>query len=549
MEEMTLGEKFGVLFSNILKHPLFIVFFFVPIILFFLKKKHGKKVYIIVYFISIISILFIFGDVLFKMFDNLMDGIFMTLYFPNFITLFIVVLLCALMGLISLFSTNMHKINKIINYIGFLIIYSLFALVLVTIQTNKINIYKDNALYSNSDVLALMQILIGAFAIQVISILVINIINKVTLMLDRKENINSIDNQIINLQNSKIKTINMDNDKIGYINVADKAKTSKPLLKPFRFNLEKLKSIKLDVTEPSKILTPIILKNKEVSYLNEITKVDILDKNSEEIVESLFEKEKPKIRINEIDNDKNVYLEVNEPIKPVNIAIENVSYFNEIIKPKKLKITKINSLKKAYINTNKSYRMNNLKDYQAHYLNEVVPKIKPIYLDFENIKVELKTNIINRLFNIIELKDKDVSYLREVIKPKKLHLIDLDSKKIKSIKFSKNISNKVYNIITLDNSKFIYELPKLGESLNTYELDENLKPDLMRPMKEEQLDLIDNLIIVDIQSTLDIVVNYHLMKNVKLKGYKDLITVNNLNVCNFGLLSKIIKKYEIIKKG
>lgn len=557
MEEMSLIDKFGVLFDNILNHPLFIIFFFIPIILFFLRKKHGKKVYVIVYFISIIAILFIFGDVLFKLFDNLMDGIFMTLYFPNFITLFIVVILCALMGLFSLFSTKMHKVNKIINYIGFLVIYSLFALVLVTIQTNKINIYKDNALYSNNDVLALMQLLIGAFAIQVISILIINIINKVTSILDKKESVSSINQQINSLKKNKIKTINIDNDKVGYINVADKKTTSVPLLKPFKFNIDKIESIKFDVVDTPKIITPIKLENKNVSYLNEINPINIYDENSKnnDYVEALFEEEKPKIIINSLDTNKNVYLEVNEPIKPLNLDIENVSYFKEILYPKKFKPSKINSLKIAYLNTNKKYKANSLTDKPVYYLNEVKPKVKQISLEFDKInKIEVNGKFMNKVFNTIKLKDKDFSYFNEVVKPKRFNLISLDSNKMKSIEFSKNVPNKVYNIISLDTEKMVYEksiIPKLGQSINAVNEDNkfdevfNMKPDLMTAEEEKSSDLIDNLIIIDVQSTLDVVVKYKLMKNVKLKSYNDLLSVDNLNICNFNLLMDIIKRCKI----
>ena len=85
MKELSLFDKFKILFDNILDHPLFIVLLFVPIVIFFLQKKHGKKVYVIVYFLVIISLLIVFGDEVFKLFDNVMNGLFMFLYFPNFV--------------------------------------------------------------------------------------------------------------------------------------------------------------------------------------------------------------------------------------------------------------------------------------------------------------------------------------------------------------------------------------------------------------------------------------------------------------------------------
>ena len=115
MEELSLLDKFKVLFDNILQHPLFIVLLLVPAIIFLLQKKHGTKAFVLVYLLVIVFVLYIGGEVIFELFDNLMNGLFMTLYFPNFITLFVVVVLCSIIALFSFFSKKMFRINKIIN--------------------------------------------------------------------------------------------------------------------------------------------------------------------------------------------------------------------------------------------------------------------------------------------------------------------------------------------------------------------------------------------------------------------------------------------------
>ena len=186
MEQLSLLDKFKVLFDNIFQHPLFIVILLVPAIIFLLQKKHGKKAFVFVYLLVIIFVLYIGGEVIFELFDNLMDGLFMTLYFPNFITLFVVVVLCSIIALFSFFSKKMFKVNKIINITGFAIIQMLFVLILTIVKSKNINIYADNALYTNNDVLTLMQLLIGTFTLQVIAIAIINGINKVTDILDKR---------------------------------------------------------------------------------------------------------------------------------------------------------------------------------------------------------------------------------------------------------------------------------------------------------------------------------------------------------------------------
>lgn len=81
----------------------------------------------------------------------------------------------------------MLKVNKIINIVGFAIVQTIFCLILVVVQSNGIDIYKKNALYTNSDVLTLMQLLMGTFVLQIIAVLIFNAIEKVTEMLDNKD--------------------------------------------------------------------------------------------------------------------------------------------------------------------------------------------------------------------------------------------------------------------------------------------------------------------------------------------------------------------------
>ncbi len=89
MEELSLLEKFSVLFDNVFEHPLFIILLLVPAIMFLLQKKHGKKGFVFVYLLVILFVLYIGGEVIFELFDNLMNGLFMTLYFPNFTSGFV----------------------------------------------------------------------------------------------------------------------------------------------------------------------------------------------------------------------------------------------------------------------------------------------------------------------------------------------------------------------------------------------------------------------------------------------------------------------------
>ena len=405
MEELSLGEKFKILFDNIFEHPLFVVILLVPAIMFLLQKKHGKKGFIFVYLLVIICVLFVGGEVIFELFDNLMDGLFMTLYFPNFITLFGATILCSIIALYSFFSKKMYRVNKIINITAFAIVQMLFLLILSLVKAKNINIYADNALYSNSDVLTLMQILIGTFALEIISILIINGINKVTDILDRRSTPlrEEIEEQITTLEKTKrpalIKNIEIDNNKIGYINVADTESTSKPKLKPFKFDVNKLESIRFS-DELEKVIEPRVIK-----------------------------KTVPKVL------------------------------------PKRLKKGKLLSKVKDVVKTPDVKKNTNVESKGNKFINDNVLEVKP---------------------DLLKHEESMITVIKEVPKPKLVH--------------------------------------------------------------NEPLDLVDNLNIVDIQSTLDVVIRYRLMRGVSLEIYDDRAAVDNLQIPNFDLMVRVLEKCRLYKK-
>ena len=210
MEQLSFFEKLGVLFQNILAHPIFICVLLSPVLIIFLNKKIKKKAIVFIYIAILAIVLYVGNITIFSLFDNLMDNIFMTLYFPNFITLFLVELLSAIICLVTFLKKDITKSKKIINIVAFAIIQTLFILILTIIQANNIDIYKENALYASDDVLTLMQLLMGTFALQIITLAVIWAIDKVTAKLDgpKEEGIRPLEGRITHATLEGAKVIN-----------------------------------------------------------------------------------------------------------------------------------------------------------------------------------------------------------------------------------------------------------------------------------------------------------------------------------------------------
>ena len=527
MEQLSLLEKFKVLFDNILEHPLFIILLLVPAIIFLLQKKHGKKAFVFVYLLVIVFVLYIGGEVIFELFDNLMNGLFMTLYFPNFITLFVVVVLCSIIALVSFFSKKMYRINKIINITGFAIIQMLFVLTLTVIRSNNINIYADNALYTNSDVLTLMQLLIGTFALQVISILIINGINKVTDILDKRSTglAEDISEQIINLEKTKSKNnlgiitnIQIDNTKVGYINVADRSKTSKPKLKPFKFDVDKLESITLNVPE----------EDYSADFEKMFVETPVLEKNnldSEEVLSNTNEKNLTDTMVIELDNPKD---DIKDNFKETKIK-------NKLSKAKKGKKKKKGVL---------------------------LPKEKSIPISSSLItesKIDDRPNLLEPMDIIETTFEKSVLDKQEPI----LDVLKKDSKKtgkfisdigLKDFKAEKVVTDEPINKEAKEYSErpdLLKVEPKDNLVSPIKVMSEVEKPKLIRETKAEPVDLVDNLNILDIQSTLDTVIKYKLMKGVSLKVVEDNddVAVDNLQIPDFNMMMNVLRKCKLYKKA
>lgn len=505
LEQLSFMEKLQVLFSNILAHPLFLIILLMPALLLLLRKRHGKKIFIGVYLLVIIFVLFIGNEVIFELFDNMMDGLFMTLYFPNFITLFVVVVLCSIIALVSFFDKKMYRINKIINITGFAIVQFMFVLILTTVRSNNIDIYADNALYSNSDILTLMQLLMGAFALQIVSILIINGINKVTAILDRDPNKKNIF--------SRIKRVKIDDSKIGYINVVDTKNPKKTKLKPFSFDLDKIEEVSV---KSSKGESPNIFESEPAFA------VDVF--NEKPVLEDIFN--------NKLETDDN---KVSEEIKDTS-KVEKV-----LDKPKK---------KPSKKGKKKIEQKNNKSSITGDILTKQLNKIKEVEgLDGLTSSVSQTMDVLSKETKIvkpeirkIEKKKDDLEKTENPVKP-----VVSTEPVIKEIVPPVSNDNLVkpdlmkpmedFNNHEGYNSKFINKANTLAQ-----EMFETAKPEPVRAYS------IDNLDIINMQLTLDTVIKYKFQRGVKLRRYDESPTIDDLNIFDFDKLMRILPKSKVYRK-
>ena len=104
------------------------------------KKKIGKLVSILGWIFIVLFIIIRYSSYLNKLFDNLINNIFMQIFFPNLATYVIIIIITNFIFLYSIIKKT-SNLSKVINVIFFTVIMVFMLYTLEQIITNNINIY------------------------------------------------------------------------------------------------------------------------------------------------------------------------------------------------------------------------------------------------------------------------------------------------------------------------------------------------------------------------------------------------------------------------
>ena len=125
-----------------------IIFLIAMIISLRKHKNMGKTLFIIGWLFIILFIIFRYSDHLTTLFDNLINNVFMQIFFPNLATYVIIIAITNFIFLFTILKGNSKTSNKLINSLFFTVIMLLLILVLDVIIKNEINIYEKLTVYS-----------------------------------------------------------------------------------------------------------------------------------------------------------------------------------------------------------------------------------------------------------------------------------------------------------------------------------------------------------------------------------------------------------------
>ena len=257
MSYLSIAEKFKILFDMILDFKFIFIFLGVLVIATFLYliKKIDNRKYIMIITLSLLLILGIDIVINYKelaeVFDNFMTIFFSNIYFPSVYVYVGTLLIVAIAFITSMFNKMLNKIYKIINGITFVMNNILLAIILNIIAKNKIDVFTPNSLYTNINLVAVLEISIGLFVLWLLSLIVVYTTSVICDRIGNKRR-----EFVIYDTNSDVEGIDITKDTSSYNNVLTPVK------------------VVSEVKEPSIVTYEIESNNVEPEVIEEVSNVD-----------------------------------------------------------------------------------------------------------------------------------------------------------------------------------------------------------------------------------------------------------------------------------
>ena len=183
MSKMTFMDKLSVLLNVSLSSKLFIALFILLIIIGFVLIKNNnndvqknKKIYLMITIFISALVIFTFNTSLAKMFDYMMNNLFIIVYFPSIAIYLAAIIATNVILFVSIFSNKTSKVIKNINIIVYTIINYLLVLLLFTVNKSGLDLFSQSSIYQNESATALIELTSILFIIWVVFLVLYKLI-------------------------------------------------------------------------------------------------------------------------------------------------------------------------------------------------------------------------------------------------------------------------------------------------------------------------------------------------------------------------------------
>lgn len=171
MKDFTLFEKIKIVIDMITKKPTLLLSVIVGIALIvcsilYIKKnvKINKWVLISIWIVSLILFIVNYNNLILNLLNSILNNVFMTLYFPNISTYALIMAVSNFFFIYSLVNKKIKTAHKVVNISAALILNVFLVFVIETIKSLGITDYSSINLYTNSNLLVLLELSSAIFA-------------------------------------------------------------------------------------------------------------------------------------------------------------------------------------------------------------------------------------------------------------------------------------------------------------------------------------------------------------------------------------------------
>lgn len=161
----------------------FLLFFIVILVLICMKKLSKKKGFILSLIGDIALIVYTINTYeteVNKLIGNITDHLFTDIYFPSIYVYLFVFLFINIVTIGNLLNIHKKGIYQTIHGICFLVSNFILALILDIVSKNKIDVFSKSSLFSNTDLIILLELSVSIFIIWLVSLGVIYLTNVIS---------------------------------------------------------------------------------------------------------------------------------------------------------------------------------------------------------------------------------------------------------------------------------------------------------------------------------------------------------------------------------
>lgn len=311
----------------------------------FHNKKITKVLYAIVYLGIFGTLIYFFHEEIFELFDYLIDNIFLFLFFPNLAVYILVLVVVNVIIIKSTFSEKDNKIIKVFNIIAFIVFDIIFYLIIDNVIKNDVNVYEQLSIYTNNDLLILIELSMKLFVVWLLVLIIIKItrslINGISLSKATNNLVVTENNDDLKFQNLEVMEINpvqeipkiipeYHNEMNDYVDIMPIKKQMQKLTDDFKIQevmTPKIEQLEDDDVEPKETpLTEIVAESNPFDNI-------VIKDTHDTLVIANQEKIEPKILLSSYDSifkDENRELETSID-NNMKIVFDDNNYLKNIL--------------------------------------------------------------------------------------------------------------------------------------------------------------------------------------------------------------------------